>query len=197
VDWSNQIKPVIITKYTIPDGSWIHDLWVNEQYVVVQLTANLTNDKQQDIAYQSTYVFTRGSRTYLNAYVAIPHANFHAFVDFNREASQMMSIDTERITIYALATPVVSVMPTNPALAGKPFSFVVRAESRNEYTGENLPCTYSYKFMIVPIDSRAMWPTGYKLPNTYYANYPGELFIPLDRYVLGSNITFSVIEESK
>jgi hypothetical protein len=43
VDWSNQIKPEIVTKYSIPENSWIHDLWANEQYVVTQLTANLTD----------------------------------------------------------------------------------------------------------------------------------------------------------
>jgi hypothetical protein len=94
IDWSNQITPEIVTKYTIPDGSWIHDLWVNERYVVVQLTANLTNDKGAIEAYQSTYVFTRGSRTYTNAYVAIPHPNMHAFVDLHRENSQILTIDT-------------------------------------------------------------------------------------------------------
>ena len=29
VDWTNQINPEIVTKYTIPDDSQIHDLWVN------------------------------------------------------------------------------------------------------------------------------------------------------------------------
>jgi len=42
IDWSNQNKPELITKYSIPDGSWIHDVWVNEKYVVTQLTANLS-----------------------------------------------------------------------------------------------------------------------------------------------------------
>jgi hypothetical protein len=94
VDWSNQIKPQIVTKYSIPDGSWIHDIWVNEQYVIAQLTANLTNEKGVSSSTQSTYVFSRGSRTYLNAYAAIPHPNFHAFVDFQRDTGQMLTIDT-------------------------------------------------------------------------------------------------------
>lgn len=46
----------------------------------------------------------------------------------------------------------------------------------------------------MPIDSLALWPTGLKLPDTYYANYPGQLFIPLDRYVLGANITYGVYD---
>jgi hypothetical protein len=119
VDWTNQIQPKILTKYSIPENSWIHDLWVNEQYVITQLTANLTDDKNKTVAYQSTYVFTRGSRTYLNAYAAIPHPNFHAFVDLNRGNSQIMAIDTDLVSIYQLSNPVLSILPKNPSLLNK------------------------------------------------------------------------------
>jgi hypothetical protein len=119
VDWSNQIKPEIVTKYSIPDNAWIHDLWVNDKYVVVQLTANLTNDQGQVSSTQSTYVFNRGTRTYLNAYVAIPHVNFHSFVDFNRGNSQILTIDTERLFVSQLGVPTVSIMPQTPDLLGK------------------------------------------------------------------------------
>jgi hypothetical protein len=194
VDWTNQLKPEIITKYSVPEGAWIHDLWVNEAYVIAQITANLTDAKSVTVAYQSTYVFTRGSRTYLNAYAAIPHVNFHAFVDLNRDNSQMMTIDTERITIYQISTPRLSIFPVNPSLVNKEFSFIVKAESTNEYTKESLVCTFTYKYIVVANDSLALWPTGLKVPETYYANYPGQLFIPLDRYVFGSNITYGVFD---
>lgn len=48
---------------------------------------------------------------------------------------------------------------------------------------------------MVAGDSYALWPTGLTIPETYYANYPGQLFIPLDRYVLGSNITWNIVDE--
>lgn len=130
IDWSNQIKPEIITKYSVPENAWIHDLWANEQYVVTQLTANLT-DSNKSVAYQSTYVFTRGSRTYLNAYAAIPHPNYHAFVDMNRDTSQMMTIDTDLIKIYQLSTPMLSIKPRNPSLLYTQFAFTIKAESNN------------------------------------------------------------------
>jgi len=38
----------------------------------------------------------------------------------------------------------------------------------------------------------ALWPTGRKVPSTYYANFPGQLIIPLDRYVIGANVTWGV-----
>ena len=43
IDWSDTTAPKIVTKYSIPDGSHINSLWCNEQYVAVQLTANLTD----------------------------------------------------------------------------------------------------------------------------------------------------------
>jgi hypothetical protein len=198
IDWTNQIKPEIITKYSIPENAWMHDLWVNEGYVVAQITANLTDAKtNQTSAYQSTYVFTRGSRTYLNAYLAVPHPNFHAFVDLHRDNSQMLVLDTDGYGLHQISTPRLSIIPENPQLKNKEFSFVVKAVSTNEYTKESLPCTFTFKYLVVDNDALAIWPTGRKLPDTYYANYPGQLFVPLDRYALGPNITYGVYTEDK
>ena len=89
---------------------------VNDKYVIVQLTANLTDSKNQSQRYQSSYVFTRGARTYTNAYVAIPHDNPQVFVDLHRDNNQILIIDTKGINIYQVATPYVSFMPTNPQM---------------------------------------------------------------------------------
>lgn len=164
IDWSNQIKPEIVTKYSIPENALIHDLWVNEQYVVTQLTANLTDEAGKQVAYQSTYVFTRGSRTYTNAYAAIPHPNFQAFVDFNRDSSQMMLIDTDTLQIYQLASPILTIKPRNPSLLYTQFNISLKAESRNEYTDKTMICTFSYTFLVVDSTSLVPWPTGLQLP---------------------------------
>lgn len=70
----------------------------------------------------------------------------------------------------------------------------MKAQSTNEYTNASLICTFTFKYLVVANDSLALWPTGLKLPDTYYANYPGQLFIPLDRYVFGSNITYGIFD---
>jgi len=106
-------------------------LWVNELYVIVQLTANLTYQNGTATTTQSTYVFTRGARTYMNAYVAIPHPDFHAFVDFERDNSQLLTFDTVKMAVYQLSTPIVSLFPQNADLIGKPFIFTVIANSIN------------------------------------------------------------------
>jgi hypothetical protein len=75
---------------------------------------------------------------------------------------------------------------------------VVKAESQNEYDPTHgVVCTFTFKYIVVPIDSLAIWPTGLTLPKDYYANYPGELFIPIDRYAFGANITYSVTSNRK
>lgn len=47
-------------------------------------------------------------------------------------------------------------------------------------------------FVVVDVNSMAIWPTGIQVPDTYYANFPGELAIRLNRYVIGANITYGV-----
>jgi len=55
-------------------------------------------------------------------------------------------------------------------------------------------CHFDIKFTVVDKNDMKMYPTGLQIPDTYYANYPGELFIPLHRYVYGPNITWNVHE---
>ena len=104
-----------------------------------------------------------------------------------------MTIDTDGLTLYHLASPLLVVSPVNQDLLNKEFSFIVKAESINEYNpSQSVVCTFNFKYLVVPIDALTIWPTGRTLPKDYYANYPGELFIPIDRYAFGPNITYGV-----
>ena len=114
--------------------------------MVTQLTANLTDAKSQTKAYQSTYVFTRGARTYTNAYVAIPHETPQAFVDLHRDNDQLLTIDTQGLKIYQLASPYVSFKPTNSSME-RAFNVLIKAVSYNEYDpNTTLVCTFTFKF---------------------------------------------------
>jgi hypothetical protein len=68
VDFTDQIRPQIIRKYSIMSNASIHSLWVNEDYVIAQFSANVTTSTNRTVAYNPSIVFTRGSRTYLNAF---------------------------------------------------------------------------------------------------------------------------------
>ena len=92
-----------------------------------------------------------------------------------------------------LSTPRITVSPSNPEMLNREFSFIVEAYSKSEYDpGIKQLCTFEFKFMVVPNDSLLVWPTGRHLPDTFYSNYPGQLFIDLDRFVLGANITYGI-----
>jgi len=74
------------------------------------------------------------------------------------------------------------------------FNVLIKAVSTNEYDANNTNvCTFTFKYFLADPEDYSVWPTGYTLPQSYYANYPGEMFIPLDRYALGANITYGVI----
>ena len=68
VDFSNQLRPQIITKYSLMNNASVYQVWVNEEYVIVQVSANMTNATNGTTWYNSSIVFSRGTRTYLNAY---------------------------------------------------------------------------------------------------------------------------------
>jgi hypothetical protein len=93
VDWTNQIQPLIITKYSILAESRVDSLAVNDKYVIVQSEGNVTARDGSQVLYNTTWVFTRGSRTYTNAYAIIPHSSATTLIDFNRQNSFIMSID--------------------------------------------------------------------------------------------------------
>jgi hypothetical protein len=63
-----------------------------------------------------TWVFTRNSRTYTNAYSIIPHDSANTFIEFNRDYSFIMSIDEESIQLWELQTPRMLLFPTVPSL---------------------------------------------------------------------------------
>jgi hypothetical protein len=72
----------------------------------------------------------------------------------------MMTIDTEAISIYQLASPIVTIKPRHPSLLYTQFKFTVMAESKNEYNGHSLVCSFNYDFIVVDNFSLALWPTG-------------------------------------
>jgi hypothetical protein len=48
--------------------------------------------------------------------------------------SQMLTIDTERLTVTQLSIPTMSIQPNNADLLNRQFIFTVNGESKNEYT---------------------------------------------------------------
>ena len=82
IDFSNHLQPKTIAKYAIMHLSRVHSLWVNEEYVVAQISANVTTGVEGVTEwYNSTIVFNRDSRTYLHAYDILEHTAENVIID--------------------------------------------------------------------------------------------------------------------
>jgi hypothetical protein len=55
-------------------------------------------------------------------------------------------------------------------------------------------CIEATTVQVVDKGNMTIWKTGITVPEAYYMNYPGRLEIFLQDYVVGPNITFSVIQ---
>lgn len=192
IDWTNQIFPKLITKYSLMANSTVMSLQVNHRYVVVQSESNSTEGH----LYNMTWVFTRGSRVYSNAYAVISHSSWNTFVDFNRQYSFILSIDEDNFQLWELNAPRLMINPTSESLIGSQSIFSIVGTSVNPVTNRSFVCTFTYKLVVVRPDNFTLWPTGLTPSKEYYSNYPGELFIPLNRYILGPNVTWAVNESS-
>lgn len=131
IDWTNQLRPTIIAKYSLMEGSRVWSMWVNEEYIACQVRANVTNSTGQIEEYHSTLIFDRGTRTYTNAYAVIHHPSYRAGVDMNLQHSVLLSIDEDSIDTYFIDEPLMFLSPSNLNLVGKEYNFTVRATSVN------------------------------------------------------------------
>lgn len=113
IDFTNQLRPQIITKYSLMANSTVTQVWVNEEYVIAQVSANVTNATNGTTWYNSSFVFSRGTRSYLNAYEVIEHNSSNVILDFERSTDLVLVIEPEYMRLYRLNRPILSVRPTN------------------------------------------------------------------------------------
>lgn len=93
IDWHVLTKPVLINKYSLMENSNVKQVFMNDRYLIVQSSADAYNATNPKFPIDYTWVFTKGSRTYLNAYHVINHNSSIVEVDFDREKSQLYIAD--------------------------------------------------------------------------------------------------------
>ncbi len=76
-------RPIVLNKYSLISDSTIKDIKINDQYVIVQSRALALNQTNKEITVDYTWVFTKGSRTYMNAYQIINHNSSNVEIDFD------------------------------------------------------------------------------------------------------------------
>lgn len=84
IDWHVLTKPLLINKYSLMESSRVKQIFLNDRYLVVQSAADAYNETNPKFEIDYTWVFSKGSRTYLNAYHVINHNSSIVEIDFDR-----------------------------------------------------------------------------------------------------------------
>ena len=78
IEWYNRLSPILINKYSLMEHSNVKQVLLNDRYVIVQSTVNATDDQSAMYEIDYTWIFSKGSRTYANAYHIINHKDSNA-----------------------------------------------------------------------------------------------------------------------
>jgi hypothetical protein len=97
------VQPEIVVTYEIPRGSKVHSLWVHSWLIVVHLTDPSALAGQAAAPYSTTYVLNRNAgNSYRNAVAAIPHYDSLTFINFHKNNSHLVVIDSQGTSSYLL-----------------------------------------------------------------------------------------------
>lgn len=99
IDWHITYKPVLINKYSLMENSSIKQVFLNDRYLIVQSSADAYNATNPKFEIDYTWIFSKGSRTYLNAYHVINHNSSIVEVEFDRENSHIYIADEKGLTL--------------------------------------------------------------------------------------------------
>ncbi len=91
------------------EHSRIKQLLINDLFVIVQSAANATNDTNPNFEIDYTWIFSRGSRTYTNAYGLINHNSSKVELEFNRANDRLLVADETGVSLYQINEPILSV----------------------------------------------------------------------------------------
>ena len=83
----------VVNKYSIPSDSEVRDIKINDKYVIVQAKANVTNSNNTSYEVDYTWIFTKGSRTYMNSYQVIQHNSSKVDIDLDPSMNHIYSAD--------------------------------------------------------------------------------------------------------
>lgn len=194
INMDRPTQPVLLYKYSLMQHSRVHNIMVDEKYLVVQASANATDDKNATTALNYTWIFTKGSRTYMNAYKIINHNSSDVFLDMNRYANELVTFDETGFKHYQINDVIIYFQQKDNTTINKTYDIEIIANSSDPIFGTPTNCTETTQVIMVEPNNMTIWPTKIALSDTYYTNYPGRLEIFLDRYVIGPNITYNVEE---
>lgn len=179
IDWHKITQPTLISKYSLMESSTIKQVRLNDKYLLVQSTALAKNETNPSFEVDYTWVFTKGSRTYLNAYHVIDHNSSTVQIEFDRENNRLYIADEQGLTLTELSSANLILHYMDQSLIGKEIQIVVQAKSTDPHSNQSLVCQEVFTAILVSKDNMTLFPSGMTPTKVYSVNYPKPLEIPL------------------
>jgi hypothetical protein len=193
IDWHIMSKPTLINKYSLMENSNIKQIFLNDRYLIVQSAADAYNATNPKFEIDYTWVFSKGSRTYLNAYHVINHNSSIVEVDFDRQNSRLYIADEKGLTLRQIGDARLTLHYIGDDKYGKSEEITLFADSFDWNSNETFRCQEKFTVFFVSKENMTIFPTGLDPTDVYSVNYPNPLEIPLSNYYIGPDIKYSVL----
>jgi hypothetical protein len=102
INWQNTMKPLLVNKYSLMEGSKVKQVILTDRYLIVQSVAFGSNETNPKFEIDYTWIFTKGSRTYMNAYHVINHKNSVVELDTDKTLDTLYIIEETGMSLYQL-----------------------------------------------------------------------------------------------
>lgn len=85
------------------ENSTVKQIFLNDLYLIVQSSADAYNSTNPKFEVDYTWIFSRGTKSYLNAYHVINHNSSQVDIEFDREKSRLYIADERGLTLRQIS----------------------------------------------------------------------------------------------
>lgn len=161
------------------ENSRIKQIQLNDRYLFVQSASDAQNETNPSFEIDYTWVFTKGARTYLNAYHVINHNSSIVEIEFDRENSNLYLADQAGVSLIRIYPAMLRMDFLDTKLIGVEENLVIFAESTDPNSKDKFKCQEVFKAILMSRENMTLLPSGFNPPTVYSVNYPKSVQIPL------------------
>jgi hypothetical protein len=174
------------------ENSSVKQIFLNDLYLIVQSSADAYNSTNPKFKVDYTWIFSRGTKSYLNAYHIINHNSSQVDIEFDREKSRLYIADEGGLTLRQISSAQLVMKSLDSSRVGKQEDVIIYADSFDPNSNETFRCQEKLTAIFVNKDNYTIFPTGIDPVPVYSVNYPNPLEIPLNSYFLGPDIHYQL-----
>ena len=190
-EWDLSMPATLVAKYTLIPNSQVRQIFTDYNFVIASVDSVI-----DDELVRRTWVFTRRTLSYLNAYNVF-HAplNTPHLIHWDQHGRNLQIFHLYNSFNIQMKLPYLDVKPVDDSMAGKTEEFTVVATSSGD-NGDKLNCTEKFVFLYRRSSDQSIIKTGLWFSNEVYVDLPDTRVIPLAYEFFGRNLTYNATFET-